>query len=69
MELEEISILTKFISAWFWHLTAMLFLVGIFIMAALPQNTVTLLSSIVFLAVFLFTETMAFRRKNDIYKK
>lgn len=67
MENEEVyeklkAIITKYISAWAWHLIAVLFLVGAIILFALRKGIYTL----ILIGVLFVAEFIAYARKREL---
>lgn len=67
--MDELNILIKFISAWNWHLIAMMFLIGAIIVITLPVSIKTIIISIAFLIVFFFSEVIAYLRQREVYNE
>lgn len=67
--MEQFSTLTKFISAWNWHIIALLFLVASLILFALPSSIKTIVLLISFLIVFFVCEIIAYLRREQMYNE
>jgi len=63
---EQIIIITKFCSCLFWQLTALLFLIGSFIMFALPRSLITSSFYVALFLIFIICEYMSLKRKREL---
>lgn len=64
--MEDTVILTKYISVWGWMLISIIFLVGTFIMFALPRTNLTIIFSVAFFLVFGATQFVATKRRREL---
>lgn len=66
--MEDIKLITTFITAWFWQVLAIIFLCSAFILIALPNTLITNVFSVSFLIIFLACEAMAIKRRREFYE-
>jgi len=66
--MEEVTLITKFITAWFWQVLAIIFLCSAFILIALPNTLTTNVFSVSFIIIFLSCEAMAIKRRREVYE-
>jgi len=67
--MENETIITQYISAWNWHLLAMLFLVGSFIIIVVSREFIGLVFYVVLMISFIICEAFAYHRRRKIDKK
>lgn len=64
--MEDISILTAFLSTWFWQILAIQFLCFSFLFFALPRSLVTQVFYISFFLIFIFCEYKSLIRRKKL---
>ncbi len=66
--MEDIQILTRFITAWCWQILAIMFLCSAFVFVALPNSLTTNVFSVSFILIFLACEGVAIKRRREVYE-
>jgi len=64
--MEKETIITQFISAWNWHILAMIFLTGSFIIISISREFINLIFYVVLIIAFMISESMAYHRRRKI---
>lgn len=64
--MENNLFLTRYISVWGWMLISFMFLIGTFIMFALPRTNLTIVFSVAFFLVFGGTQFVATKRRREL---
>jgi hypothetical protein len=65
---KESIVLTKYIAAWNWHLTAMIFLVSSLILFSIPRTLISKSFYVAFFLIFIACEFMALKRKWEVFE-
>ena len=65
--MEDIQVLTRFITAWFWQVLAIIFLGFGCVFFVLPTNLKTGVFFVAFIVVALGCEGMALKRRKEVY--
>ncbi len=66
--MEDVKLITTFITAWCWQILAMIFLCSSFILIALPNTLTTNVFSVSFIVIFLSCEAMVIKRRREFYE-
>ena len=64
--MEEIELITTYISAWFWQIIALMFLLTGFIMFALPRTLTTSAFYVAMILLFIGCEYKGLKRKKEV---
>jgi hypothetical protein len=67
--MEKETIITQFISAWNWHILAMIFLTGSFIIISTSREFINLIFYVGLVIAFMISESFAYHRRRKIDKK
>jgi len=65
--MDEIKILTSYISAWSWQILAMLFLSTALLAVSLPTSFASQIVYIVATLIFIICEFISFRKRREFY--
>ena len=66
--MEDVTIITKFVTAWCWQILAIMFLCFGFLFVALPNTLTTNVFSVSFILIFLACEGVAIKRRREVYE-
>ena len=66
--MQEVKLITAFITAWCWQILAIIFLCSCFIFIALPNTLTTNVFSVSFMIIFLGCEAMSIKRRREVYE-
>ena len=66
--MEDINILTRFMTAWFWQLLAIIFLCFGCVFFALPSALKSNVFFVSFIVLALGCEAMALKRRKEVYE-
>jgi len=66
--MEEVKLITKFITAWGWQILAIIFLCSGFILLALPKSLTSKVFFVSFIIIFLACEAMSIKRRKEVYE-
>ena len=66
--MQEVKLITTFITAWCWQILAIIFLCSSFIFIALPNTLTTNVFSVSFMIIFLGCEAMSIKRRREVYE-
>lgn len=64
--MDDLKIITKYVSVWGWHLNAMLFLTASIILISLPYKVTNVVFFVCFFVAFLISEQRALKKKNEL---
>lgn len=64
--MENDAFITRYVSVWGWMLLSLMFLIGTFIMFALPRTNLTIIFCVAFFLVFGGTQFIATKRRKEL---
>jgi len=66
--MEQLLVLTNYISSWGWQIIAIIFLIGSTLMFALPRSLITQTFYITFFLIFWVCEFKSLKRQKEVYR-
>jgi len=66
--MEEVKLITTFITAWGWQILAIIFLCFGFLFLALPKSLTSNVFFVSFIIIFLACEAMVIKRRREFYE-
>lgn len=66
MESKEVSLIMSYVGVWGWQIISLLFLVGTFILFALPKSNMTIIFGVAFFLVFGGTQFICTKRRREL---
>ena len=69
MEDKTVITLTNYISVWGWMIISMVFLMGTFILFALPKSNLTIVFGTAFFLIFGITQFVSTKRRKELIEQ
>lgn len=64
---ESISLITKYIAAWFWQVISIMFLIASLFLFAISANLIGDAMYVAFFLVFIICQFYSFKRRQEFY--